>query len=344
MSGQKSPSVNNLISFWSDLESPDPTSSGQGASANPNLGGFQPARFQGPQSILHLSQPPTVGTSPSLTSPASNSPQRRPLPPNSTPSSSSLLTPIPKTSVLAQGSAPLFPLRSVAPAQTRVFGTQRHALDTMNARPLQSPPVQPFPVSNRPSGPRAAHHNPRPHPISTTSSPRMGGISSSPASGSTNGSAAGFSGGARQSMDTKAALKPVENTSAPSSALLTPNRTVEGLHPSARGASVLSHSSDLNQQRDQQHIRPKAPPTYSSSPSNSSALASSSALQSIPSSAALSSSRLKSEGILKLAVIPPVQTKGETLKKHHHLARSHPLVSNSEPLGRPIDVLLPLGK
>lgn len=342
MSGQKSPSVNNLISFWSDLESPDPTSSGQGTSANPNLGGFQPARLQGPQSILNLSQSPPVGASPHLTSPASTSPQRSPLPPNSIASSPSLLTPIPKTHVPAQGSAPLFPLRSVAPAQTRVFGTQRHALDTINARPLQSPPVQSIPVSNRPSGPRAAHHNPRPHPIWTTSSPRKGGVSSSPASGAINDSALGFSGGASRSIDTKPTLKPVENTSAPSSASLTPNRRVEGFHPSARGASVPNLSNDSSQRRDlQQRIRPKAPSSYTSSPSASSVLASSSALQSIPSSAPLSPS---SEGILKLAVIPPVQTKTETLKKHHHLARSHPLVSNSEPLGRPIDVLLPLSK
>ncbi|KAF9920415.1 hypothetical protein FBU30_009774 [Linnemannia zychae] len=50
------------------------------------------------------------------------------------------------------------------------------------------------------------------------------------------------------------------------------------------------------------------------------------------------------DGVMKLAVIPPVQSKLDTWKHHHHLARSHPLVTTSEPLGRPLDALLPLVK
>lgn len=337
MSGQKSPSVNNLISFWSDLESPDPTSSGQGSNSNLNLGGFQPARFRGPQSVMNGPQSAETGTSPNLTAATSiASPhQRRPLPPNSAASSPSLLTSLPKTSTPGRGSAPLFPLRSVAPAQTRVFGTERHALDTINTRPLQSTPAQLTPASNRPSGPRAAHHNTRPHPISTNPTPRMGRISSSPASGATN----------KTVIDRKAAPKRVENISVPSPVPSTPQRRIEGFHPSARGASVPTLGYDLSQQRElQPQIRPKALPSYSPSPSTSSAPASSSAQQALSSSTPLSPTAQQCEGILKLAVVPPVQTKEETLKKHHHLARSHPMVSNSGPLGRSIDVLLPLGK
>lgn len=337
MSSQKSPCVNNLISFWSDLESPDPTSSGQRSNPNPNPGGFQPARFRGPQSILNLSQNRATGASPNPTAAASTaSPQqRRPLPLNSAASSPSLLTSLPKNSAPGRGSAPLFPLRSVAPAQTRVFGTQRHALDTINTRPLQSPSEQPVSVSNRPSGPRAAHHNSRPHPVSTNPSPRPGRISSSPASEATNETA----------TDRKTAPKRVGNISVSSSESSTPQRRIEGFHPSARGASVPSLGHDLNQQRElQSQIRPKASPSYSSSSSTSSAPEFSSAQQPLSSSTPLSPTRQQSEGILKLAVIPPVQTKDEALQKHHHLARSHPMVSNSDPLGQPIDVLLPLGK
>lgn len=47
---------------------------------------------------------------------------------------------------------------------------------------------------------------------------------------------------------------------------------------------------------------------------------------------------------MKLAVIPPVGSKEDTWKHHHHQARSHPLVSASEPLGRPLDALLSLVK
>ncbi|KAG0376990.1 hypothetical protein BGX24_006884 [Mortierella sp. AD032] len=47
---------------------------------------------------------------------------------------------------------------------------------------------------------------------------------------------------------------------------------------------------------------------------------------------------------MKLALIPPVQSKENTWTHHHHPARSHPLVSASEPLGRPLDALLPLVK
>ncbi|KAG0051413.1 hypothetical protein BGZ83_003799 [Gryganskiella cystojenkinii] len=71
------------------------------------------------------------------------------------------------------------------------------------------------------------------------------------------------------------------------------------------------------------------------------ASSSSSSATSSPSSASDSRSN---EGILKLAVIPPVASKEETIKHHQHLARSHPMASSSEPLGRPIDALLPLVK
>lgn len=47
---------------------------------------------------------------------------------------------------------------------------------------------------------------------------------------------------------------------------------------------------------------------------------------------------------MKLAVIPPVGSKEDTWKHHHHLAKSHPLESASAPLGRPLDALLPLCK
>ncbi|KAF9316036.1 hypothetical protein BG003_002394 [Podila horticola] len=163
----------------------------------------------------------------------------------------------------------------------------------------------------------------------------MGRISSSPASGATN----------KTVIDRKAAPKRVENISVPSPVPSTPQRRIEGFHPSARGASVPTLGYDLSQQRElQPQIRPKALPSYSSSPSTSSAPASSSAQQALSSSTPLSPTAQQCEGILKLAVVPPVQTKEETLKKHHHLARSHPMVSNSGPLGRSIDVLLPLVK
>ncbi|KAG0359714.1 hypothetical protein BGZ54_009854 [Gamsiella multidivaricata] len=49
-------------------------------------------------------------------------------------------------------------------------------------------------------------------------------------------------------------------------------------------------------------------------------------------------------GIVKLAVVPPAQSKDDTSIHHHHLARSHPLAPSSEPIERPIDALLPLVK
>ncbi|KAF9947841.1 hypothetical protein BGZ70_002488 [Mortierella alpina] len=47
---------------------------------------------------------------------------------------------------------------------------------------------------------------------------------------------------------------------------------------------------------------------------------------------------------MKLAVVPPVYTKEDSLKHHYHEARSHPHVLASEPLSRPVNALQPLGK
>ncbi|KAF9956753.1 hypothetical protein BGZ72_002478 [Mortierella alpina] len=55
-------------------------------------------------------------------------------------------------------------------------------------------------------------------------------------------------------------------------------------------------------------------------------------------------SSASSAPIMKLAVIPPVYSKEDSLKHHYHEARSHPHVSASEPLGRPVDALQPLVK
>ncbi|KAF9348830.1 hypothetical protein BGX26_012794 [Mortierella sp. AD094] len=250
----KSPSVNNLISFWSDLEAPAPAS----------RPGLAPIRPIGPPTALSAAKLPTTNTprsvgsasSPALLSPRPPTTSTRfdgsgsTRPPPGSSSTSSILTRAPASSqtptsaLSSRASAPLFPLRSVAPPQSRVFGTHRHALDTINVRPLNFPPAQP-PRHMGPRGPRASHHV-RPHPITTNS-------------------------------------------------------------------NVVATSQE--------------PPTSQRTSSNT----------------PISTSK-QNEGILKLAVIPPVQTKEDTLKHHQHLARSHPLVSPPEPLGRPIDALLPLVK
>ncbi|KAF9204066.1 hypothetical protein BGZ49_005733 [Haplosporangium sp. Z 27] len=247
---QKLPSVNNLISFWSDIEAP----------ASASRPGSTPVRSQGTPSAANATRSSTTNTSrlpESASSPASISPRPlaianrqeglNPIRSHPRPSSSATTpaSPHTPTSASSKSSAPLFPLRSVAPPQSRVFGTNRHALDTINIRPLNSPPGQ-VPRHMGPRGPRVAHHV-RPDPINT----KLDDMSTSPKS-----------------------------------------------------------------------FRPVSRP-ISSTP--------------------LSPSK-QNEGILKLAVVPPVKTKEETIKHHQHLARSHPLVSPSEPLGRPIDALLPLVK
>ncbi|KAG0348630.1 hypothetical protein BG004_004661 [Podila humilis] len=299
--GQKSPSVNNLISFWSDLDSPE------SATSRDILAGSQPTRIHSPHSILH--RPGTSSAAANIASPSNAALHRhlRPFPQKTTASSPALLSSSP-TSPISRGSAPLFPLRSVAPAQTRVFGTQRHALDTVNARPLLAAPAQLVPNSSRPAGPRAAHHqHPRPHPISTN---RQGKFSSNPASPATN------------EIGTEGTRVPA---AASESALATPRKKIEEFQISESDRnSPENHRRHQQQQQRQHQVRASVPLISAETPT--------------------SPSRQQGKGFLKLAVIPPVQTKEETLKKHHHMARSHPMVTTSEPLGRPIDALIPLVK
>ena len=283
----QSPTVNNLISFWSDLESPSASSS----SAEAQI----PSRFRGPQPVA------SQASSPLLLSPSSR-PGRQNPPSSSTPPSVNHPRPPRQTS------APLFPLRSVAPVQSRVFGTQRHALDTINLqsnsnsaaaiaaarasasrsspRLFSTPTLSPAPIRN--STPRATHHVRSPPTQSDSSHAR--GQSAPPPGNSVEigrrGDIPASDSSSRE--DSRAVLKRVEST----------------CDPSARRNS----QSDATQP-----IRAIQPVSRSN------------------------------EGILKLAVIPPVASKEETLKHHQHLARSHPMASSSEPLGRPIDALLPLG-
>ncbi|KAF8927738.1 hypothetical protein EDD21DRAFT_36136 [Dissophora ornata] len=222
---QRPPSVNNLISFWSDIETP----------ANAPEA-FSPTRLrgsQGSQPILHRA--PTGNALLSSSSPFARPSAVRP----------------------SRGSAPLLPLRSVAPTQSRVFGTQRHALDTLNIRPISSSAARPF-ENIRPG---AAHHT-RQHPLSTKAYEVAQHVSSQPS-------------------------------------LTSPTRSTQYQHPQS---GLLSSPSPLSD----------TPP---------------------------SAMRL-SEGILKLTVVPPVQVKEETVKHHNHPARSHTLVSTTEPLERPLNALL----
>jgi len=267
----KSPGVNNLISFWSELDTLSEASTSVPAPAprrgslQPTSGSSTPVRVPRRGSL----QPPAagsvaadvarrpaahIGSSPALLSSASSPP----------PSSAPILVPPP----LQRGSAPLFPLRSVAPVQSRVFGAQRHPLDTINARPLSTPPVRPLghvrPRAPQHSAPQLVSHRPsnnvkgnnatRPRP------PRANDMATSPL--------------------------PTDQ------------------HP----ATNLSSPTSLTSQQ---------PPA----------------------------STRQGQGILKLALIPPVQSKDDhTLKHYQHPARSHPLSAASEPLGTPLDALLPLGK
>lgn len=272
----KSPNVNNLISFWSDIEvptQPSPSASASPpASASapvpiPGRGNLQP-RIAGSRSAADAGRRPTaqLGSSPALFSSSSS-------PPSSSPPS---LGPL-----LQRGSAPLFPLRSVAPPQSRVFGTQRHALDTINIRPGNPPP----PVRSPPGHPRprTAQH----------SAPQL--ISPNSASNTKRNNV----------NDATAQHRPIRN-------------------PNTRPATL-----------------PASPPSLTNLSSPTS-----------PTSRVVSSSSERStaptrqgQGILKLAVIPPAQSKDDpTLKHYQHPARSHPLSATSEPLGTPLDALLPLGK
>lgn len=282
----QSPTVNNLISFWSDLESPSASSNSVEAQIL--------SRSRGPQPVA------SQASSPHLL-PSSSRPGRQ-----NPPSSSSSTPPVvnhPRPP--RQSSAPLFPLRSVAPVQSRVFGTQRHALDTINlqgntntaaaiaaARASASrsssrlpiaPTLSPSPIRN--PAPRAAHHV-RPPPLQSDSPHSQG-----------------------QAGDIGRGAAHVPSSSSRDQSRAVPKRMESTCVPSDR----------RNSQSD------AAQPTRAALP----------ALPPV--------SRSSNEGILKLSVIPPAASKEETLKHHQHLARSHPMASSSEPLGRPIDALLPLG-
>ncbi|KAG0272457.1 hypothetical protein BGZ95_011799 [Linnemannia exigua] len=313
----KSPSVNNLISFWSDLD------------ASPE-GSPTPSRPRGPQPILNQQRlPSTTINAPQSTGPRSrSSPGLSPLPPSNPQRSHPAASPsIPTRPPLAspspspRGSTPLFPLRSVAPVQSKVFGTQRHALDTIHVRPLASPPAQ----APRVMGPRAVHHM-RPPPISTTAQSPLANTAATP---TTPRPPRQQSVGSEGIVHPRTLLKKVGNEAGSATLRHLSSRTER---PGDRGyrqeyrerdsdSSAIQHTSTAMISEDA--IPPKTPPSSSS--------------------AQLLHSRGE-EGIMKLALIPPVQSKENTWTHYHHPARSHPLVSASEPLGRPLDALLPLVK
>lgn len=328
----KSPSVNNLISFWSDFD------------VNPEGTPSTPSRPRGPYPIVNQQQQQqripsatalnaarsAVGLrsqSPlELTQPPSNpQPYRLPYTSPSIPTlSSSSVSSSPSPS---HTSAPLFPLRSVAPVQSKVFGTQRHALDTIHVRPLASPPAQ----APRVMGPRAAHHIPLP-PISTSAQGQSASTATAPMRTLPSRRQSGDPEGA---VDPRTMLKRIGNEAGSATLRRLSSKTERpGLPNGRQGYRQRGTESANAAQSSPISILPQAAtsPTTPSPPSSDSSLP------------ALQPHSRGEEGIMKLAVIPPAGSKEDTWKHHHHLARSHPLVSASAPLGRPLDALLPLGK
>jgi len=303
---QKSPSVNNLISFWSDLdatleESPSP----------------HPSRPRGPHPILSQQRVPPTANVPRSTGPRSQSSPNIPQPSNNPqryrPAASPSISTLPTASTPSpRPAAPLFPLRSVAPVQTRVFGTQRHALDTLNPRSLASPPAQ----APRVIGPRAAHHI-RPPPILTSAQSQL--------------------------TNTTAALpsrpRPPPRQSEKQERVVDPRAMLKKVGNDA-GSPTLRRLS-LQSERARDSNAAATPQSVSTAFRSQGVPSLATPLSSSPTSALLSRGE---GGIVNLALVPPVQSKDDTRIHHHHLARSHPLVSASEPLGSSLDALLPLGK
>ncbi|KAG0222073.1 hypothetical protein BGW41_006222, partial [Actinomortierella wolfii] len=148
MSGQKSPSVNHLISFWSN-----PEGNNVSPEVNPLLGSSRPGGRRDSNARLRDASRPftaaqttssvggsrnSINTNPAAVASRFRGPQAvidpsAPISPRTPSSPRSPATSTTGASAPLLARPPLLPLRSVAPAPTRLFGTQRHGIDTLRS-------------------------------------------------------------------------------------------------------------------------------------------------------------------------------------------------------------------